>query len=68
MGSGIDELAAVTDLAMTLEERAKADAFAGIEQRGRLAYLDGAEEESQRLGRPLTDAELERLIRRFPRG
>jgi hypothetical protein len=68
MGSGVDELAAVTDLAMTLEERARADAFAGVEQRGRLAYLAGAEEEFRRLGRPLTDEELERVLRRFPRG
>jgi hypothetical protein len=66
MGSGVDELGAVTDLAMTLEERARADAFADVEQRGRLAYLAGAEEESRRLGRPLTGDELERVIRRFP--
>ena len=52
MGSGVDELAAVTDLAMTLEERARTDAFVGVEQRGRLAYLAGAEQESRRLGRP----------------
>ena len=67
MGSGVDELASVTDLAMTLEERARADAFAGVERRGRLAYLAGAEDESQRLGRPLTARELERVLRRFPR-
>jgi hypothetical protein len=68
MGSGVDELAAVTDLAMTLEERARLDAFADIEQRGRLADLAGAEEESRRLGRPLTDVELDRVLRRFPQG
>jgi len=67
MGSGVDEHGAVTDLAMTLEERARADDFADVEQRGRLAYLSGAEAESRRLGRPLTGDELEGVIRRFPK-
>ena len=53
---------------MTLEERARADAYAGVEQRRRLAYLAGAEEEARRLGRPLTDTELGRVLRRFPEG
>jgi hypothetical protein len=67
MGSGVDELGAVTDLAMTLEERASSEAFAEIEERARLAYVAGAEEESGRLGRPLTDDELQR-IRGLPQG
>jgi hypothetical protein len=66
MGSGVDELSAVTDLAVTLEERARADAFSGIEQRGRLAFVAGAEEESRKLGRPLTDKELQRVVTRIP--
>jgi len=68
IGSGVDELAAVTDLAMTLEERPRTEAFEEIERRGRLAYLAGAEAESRRPGRPLTDAELERVTGRSPRG
>ena len=67
MGSGVDELAAVTDLAMTLEERARAGAFADIERRGRLAFVAGAEEESRRLGRPLSGDELEQVLRNFPK-
>jgi hypothetical protein len=67
-GVGVDELGAVTDLAMTLEERARADAIAEVDRRGRLAFLTGAEEQSRRLGRSLTEDELNRVLRRFPRG
>jgi hypothetical protein len=65
-GEGIDELGAVTDLATTLEERAREEAFAEIERRGRLSFVAGAEEESLRLGRPLTDEQLRRVIRGYP--
>jgi hypothetical protein len=65
-GEGVDELGAVTDLAMMLEERTRPELVAGIEKRGRLAFVAGAEEESRRSGRPLTDEELQRVFRGFP--
>ena len=38
-----------------------------IDHRGRLAYLDAAEAQSQKtVGRPLTADELERVIKRYP--
>jgi hypothetical protein len=40
----------------------------GLERRLRLAFLEGAEQHSrQTLGRGLTEDELRRVIRRFPR-
>jgi hypothetical protein len=65
-GEAVDEVGAVTDLAMALEERARSKRVDQLDRRGRLAYVAGAEEESRRLGRPLTDEELDRVLRRFP--
>ena len=68
-GTGEDELAAMTDLAIRLDERRRADKLAEIDRRGRAAFLEGAVAHSQAAeGRPLTAAELERVTRRYPKG
>ena len=41
-----DELAAMTDLRLQLDERRRAGKLADIDRRGRLAYLEGAEAQS----------------------
>jgi hypothetical protein len=54
-GTGEDELAAMTDLSIRLDERRKAKRLEDIERRGRAASLEGAEARSQAAeGRPLT--------------
>ena len=56
-GTGLDELAAVIDIRIRLEERRRPDQIA--EKRGRAAFLEGAEERSRTVeGRPLTAYEL----------
>ena len=42
------------------------DRRARLNERLRHAFLEGAEEDSQRLGRGLTAEELERVLRRYP--
>ena len=66
-GTGADELSAMADLALRLDERRRAARLEAIERRGRLAYLAGAEQQSQRSAdRPLSGDELERVLRRYP--
>ena len=66
-GTGEDELAAMIDLRIRLDERRRAAKLEAIDRRGRLAYLDGAEAQSQAgEGRPLTGDELERVTKRYP--
>ena len=67
-GTGEDELAAMIDLRIRLDERRRAEKVAEIERRGRAAFLEGAEERSRAVeGRPLTADELERVTKRYPR-
>ena len=62
IGTGEDELAAMTDLAIRLDERRRSDQLAAIDRRGRAAFLDGAEERPMTVeGRPLTAYELKRV-------
>ena len=66
-GAGEDEIAVLTYLALALEARQANAKRADIRQRGRLAYLQAAEEASRRSqGRGLTGEELERVIERRP--
>jgi hypothetical protein len=68
-GIGEDELAAMADLLILLDERRRPEEAAGLERRSRLAYVDGAEAQSREVeGRPLTGEELERVTRRYPEG
>ena len=68
-GTGEDELAAMTDLRIRLDERRRAEKLAEIDRRGRAAFLEGAEERSRTVeGRPLTADELERVTKRYPEG
>ena len=68
-GTGEDELAVMIDLAIRLDERRRDGKLADIDRRGRLAYLEGAEERSQTAeGRPLTAYELVRVTKRYPEG
>ena len=66
-GTGKDELAAIVELAIRLDERRRDDKLADIHRRGHAAFLDGAEERSRTVeGRPLTANELERVTKRYP--
>ena len=66
-GTGEDELAAMIDLRIRLDDRQRDDKLADIDRRGRAAFLDGAEERSGAVeGRPLTADELERVTKRYP--
>jgi hypothetical protein len=68
-GTGEDELAAMADLAIRLDERRRPEPAEELERRGRLAYLEGAEAKSRDAeGRPLTGDELERVTKRYPSG
>jgi hypothetical protein len=65
-GPGEDELAAMADLRILLDDRRRPERAADLDQRGRLAYLDGAEARSRDAeGRPLTGDELKRVTRRY---
>ena len=48
IGDGEDELHALSELALKLDAIRRADRLAAIEERARLAFIAGAEEESQR--------------------
>lgn len=51
---GEDEVAAMTYLSIALDERRHAEQLQDLDRRGRLAFVDGAEEESQAAhGRPI---------------
>ena len=66
-GTGLDELAAMVDLRIRLDEQFRADKLAEIDRRGRGAFLEGAEERSRKVeGRLLTADELERVTNRYP--
>ena len=66
-GTGENELAAMIDLTIRLDERRRDEKLAEIDRRGRAAFLDGAEERSRAVeGRPLTAYELERVTKRYP--
>ena len=66
-GTGEDELAAMMDLRIGLDERHRADTLVEIDRRGRAAFLEGAAAQSQAAeGRPLTANELKRVTRRYP--
>jgi hypothetical protein len=68
-GTGEDEVAAMVDLRIRLDERGHAARLVDVEPRGRLAYLEGAEEHSRAVeGRPLAVDELERVTKRYPVG
>jgi hypothetical protein len=55
------------DLRIRLDERQRSDKLAEIDKRGRAAFLEGAEAQSQALeGRPLTADEQRRVIKRYP--
>lgn len=67
-GTGEDETAALRDLDDRLRGVPRPDgtAMEALRRRLRLAYLEGAEDESRRaLGRALTDAEQERVLGRY---
>ena len=68
-GIGYDELAAMIDRRIRLDERRRDEKLAEIDRRGRAAFLDGAEERSRTVeGQPLTAFELERVTKRYPEG
>ena len=68
-GTGEDELAAMIDLRIRLDERRRAEKLEEIDRRGRAAFLEGAEAQSQAAeGRPLTADELERVTKQYPEG
>ena len=67
--TGEDELAAMTDLRIRLDERRRAVKLEAIDRRGRAAFLEGAEAQSHAAeGRPLTTYELKRVTKRYPTG
>jgi hypothetical protein len=68
-GVGEDELHAMTELRILLDERQRSEQLEAIERRGRAAFLEGgAEAQSQAAeGRPLRADELERVTRRYPK-
>jgi hypothetical protein len=66
-GSGEDELAALTDLAIRLRELRAVERRMAVEREARAAYLEGAGDyAASTLGRPLTTYELARIIARYP--
>lgn len=66
-GSGEDELAAFAELRIRLDERRQRERLQHVAREGRLAFLEGAEQQSRASeGRALTTAELERVTRRYP--
>jgi len=66
-GQGEEEIAALTELVLALRELNRPGQMADLERRARLAYLSGAEEQSQAdHDRGLTESELERVVRRYP--
>ena len=63
----MSEVAALEALAALLEDRTVADPRAVLNQKLRAAFVEGAEEDSRRrLGRGLTEEELERVLRHYP--
>jgi hypothetical protein len=67
-GDGQDEVAALTDLAIKRRELRDAERRRAFDEKLRAAYLQGAEEHSRALlGRPLTQDELDGVLRRYRR-
>jgi hypothetical protein len=65
--TGATEMAALDALAGLLEDRMVADPRAVLNRELRAAFVEGAEEDSRRrLGRGLTEEELERVLRHYP--
>ena len=65
--TGEDELAAMIDLRIRLDEPQRSAKVGEIDRRGRAAFLEGAEAQSQAAeGRPLTADEMKRVTRRYP--
>jgi hypothetical protein len=65
-GRGEHELHAMAELRILLDERTRGEKLEAIERRGRAAFLEGAEAQSQAAeGRPLTADELERVTNRY---
>ena len=68
-GTGENELAAMADLRIRPDERQRVEKLEAIDPRGRAAFLEGAEAQSQAAeGRPLTADELVRVTKRYPVG
>lgn len=68
-GTGDDEVGAMTYLVVALDEGRRAEKLEDFERRGRLAFLEGAEAQSQAAeGRPLTADQLDRGHRAVSRG
>jgi hypothetical protein len=66
-GTGEDELAAMIDLRLRLDERQRAERLDAIDRRGRAAFLEGAEAQSMSAqGRLLTVEEQRRVMKRYP--
>lgn len=66
--TGEDEKAALTYLALAIQDRRAVKLTAERLTQGRMTYLEVAEEHSRRSrGRGLTGEELERVIEEFPR-
>ena len=66
-GTGLDELAAMVDLRIRLDERPRVAKLEAIDRRGRAAFLDGAEARSMTVeGRRLRAYELERVTKGYP--
>jgi hypothetical protein len=67
IADGEDELHALTELALKLDAIRRAERVVAIEERARLAFVAGAEEESRRTHRRgLTAVELEAILERYP--
>lgn len=66
VGDGEDELHALTELALKLDAIRRAGRLARIEERARLVFIAGAEEESRRTHRRgLSADELEAVLERY---
>jgi hypothetical protein len=66
-GRGEDELHAIAELRILLDERNHGEKLEAIERRGRAAFLEGAEMRSQEIeGRPISAEELQRVTKRYP--
>lgn len=67
IGDGEDELHALTELALKLDAIRRAERLAAIEERARLAFIEGAEAESRRSNRRRLSAdELDGVLSRDP--
>ena len=65
-GIGDDDLAAMIDLRIRLEERHRGETLGAVDQRGRAAYLEGAKAQSTRRRAGGDGDEPERVTNRYP--